>query len=515
MRGLLGYRFGCERDADRRLRKTLALPVLAFAILAAGAASEASEQSELLYSRGLVALHEEDYAEALSFFDRAVHADPRDANALFYRGLTRGRLKDYDHAITDLLAAVELDPQLHEATLELGVAYVQSARYREAISWLQRAQEVEAFAGQASLFLGIAQLRLGDTAAARQNFLRAAEHDPKLRVPATYYLGVIAYQEKRYADARVLFEEVAGEQPASDIGTEAAAFLTAIGRRARPYLVYGRLGLDYDSNVALAPGDQTVDIALGISDQADGRVTIAAGGLYRLIDEPEAAISVGYDFFQGLQFKLTDFNLMDNRVHLEGVRRWDLVEIAGLASYDYYIRDGDSFLSQVNAAAFVTLKETERAASTLVYRFRFNDYLEQPFGDLLSGFYNAMGLRQFFYLGAPTRYVLIGYQYEIQDTSHAAGDAYAYQGSIVEGGFGWLFPWSIDLQALLAYHHDDYATASDGRVDDEYVGVLSITKPVLDYLDVGASFYADVDDSTKVEFSYNRFVGTIFAEVRY
>lgn len=504
-----------SRSAVRRGLRALPFLVGLWLLLGGLPLAGASEQSELLYSRGLVQLQAENYAEALALFDRAVQIDPRDASALFYRGLTRGRMKDYDGAIADLRAALELNPKLDEAALELGIAYVQRGLYRESIPWLERAERVEAHAGQASLFLGIARLRLGEADAARQNFLRAREGGEKLRAPATYYLGIIAYQQGQFADAATLFETVASEQPSTEMGREASAFLAAIGRRARPYTLYGRLGIEYDSNVALAPGNQTVDTALGISDQADGRVTLSAGGVYRFLDDNESLVSVGYDFFQGLQFHLTEFNLMDNRVHLEGLHRWEIVELAGFASYDYYNRDGSSFLSQVNASALLTVKETEHAATTFLYRLRYNDYLEQPYTELLTGVYNTVGFRQFFYLGAPTRYILMGYQYENQGTSNPGGAAYAYDGNIIEAGFAWDFPWAIDLQAVLAYHRDDYAAASLGRVDDEYVGLLSVTKAVLEHLNVGASFYADVDNSTKPQFSYNRYVGTLFAEVIY
>jgi tetratricopeptide (TPR) repeat protein len=506
------------RSRERRYggsRTLLAAPAVLLITLGAVAIAAASEKSELLYSRGLVALQEGSYSEALGYFDRAVQADPRDASALFYRGLTRGRLNDYGGAITDLRAAIDLDPRLNEASLELGVALVQSGRYREAIPWLERAQAVDDLEGQASLFLGIARLRIRELSQAQADFERAARREPTLEVAATYYLGVIAYEQSRFSEARSLFEKVAEAQPESEMGREARAFLDVAGRRARPYSLYGALSLEYDSNVALAPGNQTVDVALGVSGQADGRVTLNAGGLYRLLDDSDAKVSLGYDFFQGLQFHLTEFNLMDNRVHVEGLRRWGPVELAGLASYDYYNRDGDSFLSQVNATPQLTYHWDGPAATTLLYRLRWNDYLQQPYTNLLTAIVQNVGFRQFFYLGAPSRYILLGYQYENQDTTNDAGAAYAYGGSQIEAGLGWDFPWALDLQALYLYNRNNYASASAGRVDDEQRGTLVLTKSLTDYLTLGATFYADVDDSTKPEFTYNRYVGAISAEVTY
>lgn len=500
---------------SRRSRATVATLVTLAAVLVVSDGAHASEQSELLYSRGMVALQAENYSAALADFDRAVQADPRDASALFYRGLTRGRLKDYNGAISDLRAAIDLNPGLDEASLELGVALVQSGRYREAIPWLERAQAAPDLEAQASLFLGIARLRTDDLAGAQTAFDRVARREGTLQIPATYYLGVIAYQQGRFDDAGALFTKVAAAQPESEMGREASAFLDVAGRRARRYSLYGALSLEYDSNVALAPGNQTVDVALGVSDQADGRVTINAGGRYRFVDDADAKLSAGYDFFQGLQFSLTEFNLMDNRLHAEGLRQWGAWELAGLVSYDYYNRDGDSFLSQVNATPQLTYHWDGPAATAVLYRLRWNDYLQQPYTGLLTAIVQNVGFRQLFYLGGLSRYILLGYQYENQDTTEAAGAAYAYNGNMIEAGFGWDFPWALGLQALYLYNHNDYAAASDGRVDDEQRGYLVLTKAVTDFLTLGATFYADVDNSTKVEFSYNRYVGAISAEVTY
>ena len=53
-----------------------------FLSLVASGAALASEQSERLYSRGLVDFHAGRYAEALKLFDQAVQADPNDPYAL-------------------------------------------------------------------------------------------------------------------------------------------------------------------------------------------------------------------------------------------------------------------------------------------------------------------------------------------------------------------------------------------------------------------------------------------------
>jgi Flp pilus assembly protein TadD len=92
----------------------------------------ASEQSERLYSRGLVDFHTGRYTQALTLFQRAVDADPDDVYARYYRGVIYARLNDFAAAATDLRRVVAKHPNLAQAKLELGMALVQGRAYQEA-----------------------------------------------------------------------------------------------------------------------------------------------------------------------------------------------------------------------------------------------------------------------------------------------------------------------------------------------------------------------------------------------
>src|SRR5437879_10584862 len=118
----------------RRVAQLCAISVLLMAQVALG-----SEQSERLYSRGLVDFHAEHYAEALKLFEQAVQADSNDPYALYYRGVTHGRLGDYTAAATDLRAALATKPDLDQGALELGATLVQTGNSREALPWLETA----------------------------------------------------------------------------------------------------------------------------------------------------------------------------------------------------------------------------------------------------------------------------------------------------------------------------------------------------------------------------------------
>ncbi len=476
----------------------------------------ASEQSERLYSRGLAAFHAGLYPQALELFDQAVAADPADAEALYYRGVTRGRLRDLAGAEADLRAALALEPDLDQAKLELGVVLFEAARYREAAEWLVRAQDVAALEARASFFRGLAQLRLGLTADAQRNLQRAAGRDPELRLPSLYYQGVAAYREGKWSEAREHLSAVAEASPESAIGREAAAVLAKLApAEIRPYFAYGAVGFQYDSNVVLAPADEAIDQAVGITRQADGRAILDVGAVYTPWRTARMQLSLGYEFYQSLQFRLTDFNLQDHRPNVQFLVDMDVARFGLLARYDFYLLGDDSFLNQVYAAPWVQIPEGTFGRTDVFYRMDWRDYLKSPFEGVLDGFYHRVGVQQLVYLGAATRYLFAGYQYEHEDPTNASGDPFAYDGNRVEGGVGWAFPADVSAEASYAYQHQRYAAASNGRRDNRDQIIAVVRKQLNDHLAVTAAYLGTINNSNQAPFEYDRNIASVALEGRF
>lgn len=481
----------------------------------------ASEQSERLYSRGLVEFHAGRVQQALELFDQAVGADPEDGYARYYRGVTHGRLENFATAVSDLREALSRKPNLDQGALELGFALVKMEQYQEAVKWLQQAQGAEQLEGQASLFLGLAQLRLGRTDAARANFQRAAAREPELALPARFYLGVAGYQSGDWTDAEQHFSYVEATSPDSEMGREAVAFVKRIREggvtaAARSYELHGALGFQYDSNVVLAPSDEAVKDALGISDEADGRVTFLLGGTYAPWRTQRVELSLGYDFFQSLHFDLDEFNIQDHRPAIQVVVNPGPLRIGVRGQYDYYFLDSGSFLQQATALPWVSVPEGQYGRTELYYRMRRRDFFQRDFR-IRDAFNHATGVRQFLYLGSPERYVSLGYRFDREDPVRDALDtnAFAYDGHQVDAGVGWMLPWSVGAEADYAYRSEDYARQSQGRNDTEHRITLVARKWLNDYLGVSAGYFAVINDSNKTDFEYNRHVGSIALEVRY
>lgn len=495
-------------------RASLWLAVVA-ATLASHAAA-ASEQSQRLYSRGLVDFHAERYPKALELFEQAVQADTSDPYALYYRGVTRGRLGDYAGAVTDLRAAMAAKPDFDQAALELGVALVHEGRHRDALPLLMQAQRLPDAEAKASLFLAIAQLNLGQLDAARQS-LERAKRDPTLQNTARYYEGIVAYRQERWDQAAEHFAYVAGASPDSEIGREAAAFLSKLRRgERRPYTLFGSLGFQYDSNVVLAPSEEAIKTSAGISKQADGRVTIDAGGAYVPWRTEHAQLSVGYEFFQSLHFDLTSFNLEDHRLSAQIAGVAGPVQLGLFGRYDYYFLSTDSFLQEANATPWLSMPEAKWGRTELSYRVRRRDFITQAFR-LRDAFNHAASVHQLLYLDGPDRYLAAGYRFDREDPirSDPESASFAYDGHEVDTGIGWAFPAAVSAEIDYAFRYEDYDPASHGRHDEVHEVVVLFRKALTDYLDATAGYFGTINNSNQALFHYDRHIGSLALEARY
>ena len=504
------------------MSRRLVASVIALSALLAEVAG-ASEQSKRLYSKGLVDFHAGRQADALKLFEAAVTADPTDVYARYYRALARGALNDLPGAITDLRAVLAERPDFDDAALELGIALVQSGAYQEAQPWLEQAQRRADLDAQASLFLGLSELRRGDLGAARANFERAGIKSPERKLAAEYYLGVTDYQEGKFRSAAQHFTAVMQESPGSAMGHEASEFLVNISQvEPPPYLLYGAVGFQYDTNVVVAPSDNALKTQFGISHQSDGRAVINAGAIVSPWQTDRAELSLGYDFYQSLHFELHQFNIEDHRPSVQLLLHTDPVQFGILGQYNYYFLETDSFLQEGIALPWIAIPLGRVGRTEFFYRMRRRDFFTQVFR-IRDAFNHAVGVQQFFYLDTPNHYVHVGYQFDRDDPIHndVTSKEFAYNGNQIDTGITWTFPWDISTDGGYSFRHERYddesAVSNNGTIrrDDEHQFIFTITKRLTEHLDLTTGYFATINNSNDKSFDYDRQIGSLSLEARF
>jgi tetratricopeptide (TPR) repeat protein len=501
-------------SGNRRLRRGVVASVLVWSLSVAASATAAGD-APVLVAEGLSKYHRREYAEALALFDEAVTKDPGMMAARHYRGLSRAQLGQTWEAIIDLQVVLLQEPSWIETELELGIVLIDAGRYRQALPHLARAAEKDDLAAAAAFYQGLAHSRLGEMDAARPLFERAAADD-ELRMPARYHLGAIAYEREEWDSAIDRFTEVSQASPNTEMGRKAADFLRSIRwRSAIPYSLFGSVGFTYDSNVLLAPDDESEKDALGITNQGAGRVDLRAGGAYTPWHSSTGQLSIGYDFSQRLHFDLTEFDLQGHRPTLELSFNYQPVRFGVLASYAYYRLDNDDFLQEGGVLPWVRLFEGGRGWTELSYRFRRADYLQDRFSRLDASSH-AVNLRQFVRLAGDAPIPWIGYGFESRDAVRRKGDPFAFDAQQVEAGFSWprLPLVGAGFDVGYTYRYENYDAASGGRDDNEHGIAVAIAKSIYSHVALRLNYLGTFNDSDIDTFTYNRHVVSLNIEVR-
>src|SRR5215472_6383856 len=437
-------------------RRAIGAVLLLFAAVASTAS--ANTRSQQLFAQALIPFHAQQWDAARKLLDQALTADPDDAVVLYYRGLTNARLGLSDKAIVDIEHALSLQPDLQPAVLDLGILYFDTGQYEPALDWLQRAYNQPLNRFSAAFFLGLTKLRMGDPQGA-QPLLAEASKDPTLRQAADYYASVAMLRAGDAAGGRALLAQVQGGPPdfettqiARQYVAGAPAPVAVAGPMGRPWSVYGEAGFGYDSNVVLAPDNITLApgktiqncytqvngqcVPLNLKGEQDGFFAIALGGAYRLFANDNGQGTLGYDFYQSVHFQTSSFDLQNQEVHLDlstGLMRSFQLGVSGF--YDFYMLNWQSFYNQGRAVPWVTYFEGNIAATQGYYQFISQDYSRGPFSPFRDAFNNAVGLRQYFLLGAADRFMSIGYQWDDNDPLSRDGTDFAYTDNIFEARF--------------------------------------------------------------------------------
>ncbi|MFT4572312.1 MAG: Tfp pilus assembly protein PilF [Hyphomicrobiaceae bacterium] len=505
---------------DRFLAVRCTIAVLVAFACGAASPSFATEsgRAERLYSKALVEFHADRPEAAATLLEQAVALNPQDAQAQYYLGVTLGRLGRLDEAADALQIAAERAPSLLRADLELGWVLISAGRHDEAAVVLAQARGRESTAGRANLLDGINEVRRGNYAIARERLNTAVTTDPSQVVPARYYRGLAAYEAHDLVAAEEDFSYVAETVPTDQMGIEAQKFLDRIGDELTPsFRMRAGIGFEYDSNVSLAPNDDSLSRdQLGITNKDDVRTVLTAGGSYAIHADENFQVSVSYDVVQSLHADLSEFDLQTHRLGAQVAHFRGPITLGLNGTWGYSFLDTESFLSEGALMPWLRVAEGEFGHAELYYRLRNRDYILDPFAAPRDSFNHTAGARQFFYLDGSDRYVSLGYRWDHDDADNAVGKRFNYDGHQFEAGVGWRFAGEITADAIYAYKLEDYSHPDAlGRDDDEQTVVVRAEKRLGRLLWATASYVTRLNDSNQAAFDYDRHIGSVGLEARY
>ncbi|WP_447926832.1 MULTISPECIES: type IV pilus biogenesis/stability protein PilW [unclassified Vreelandella] len=165
------------------------LPVLLGSLMLAGCATTSTPSSQRTgqdaasaYSElGIAYLERGNLPRALNALDRALEADPQNAEALQGMALVYQQQGENALAQRYFLKAVEAAPSFTRARNNYAAFLYQQARFNEACEQLELASQDAQYANRAQLFTNLGQcyVALNDVNRARERFARAQSIDPR------------------------------------------------------------------------------------------------------------------------------------------------------------------------------------------------------------------------------------------------------------------------------------------------------------------------------------------------
>ncbi len=182
--------------------------------------SEHPTSAEALSNLGALCARREQYPQAVTFYEKALRADPKLMPVHFNMAVALGQLNEYSKAADHLRAFLKAYPNNARGRQLLGLCLMESGDMKGAL--VQREASYKDNPKDASILYALAftNARAGDVNRAA-DLLRKSESNP---AQAKLIEGLIEYRRGRFAEAKTLFAEVLRLSPSN------GAALTALGR---------------------------------------------------------------------------------------------------------------------------------------------------------------------------------------------------------------------------------------------------------------------------------------------
>ena len=165
-----------------------------------------------LYSQGLGILSRDDYAKAVTYFEKAVEIDPNYAESWYQAGFCYGMLGKHSEALKASRQAAKLRPEWAETFVNIGASSFALGQYKDAAEAYRQATKLDDGNADSQYALGLSLNKLNRTDEELLAYKRAVAIKPDF-ANAWEQLGAGYFKQKRYADSLTAFEQLKTYKP--------------------------------------------------------------------------------------------------------------------------------------------------------------------------------------------------------------------------------------------------------------------------------------------------------------
>lgn len=545
-----------------RTRMTLraATALLAFTAITPLAVAQGSADARAnaeRHARGL--FYEGRCDEALPELS-ALRAAQDDAPLALIEAQCRIQARDYTGALSALDDAARIDPDLDDVELYRGVALYQLEELGEARQALAlaRGHTSERASAQLELYSGLLQLQDDEPRLAAESLDRARVIDAAQVEPIASFYAALAWQSAGERElARESLLRVKAADPDGAWGKRAEELLAGRSLEDRSWASL-LAGLEYDSNVVLL-GD-SVPAPQGISDQADGRGVWYLEGGAELFHKNKWSGGLAATYAGNAQFDLSQFDIQYPRANTWVDYEFDPKHIVRFRYGIGYAWVGyDDFLFNQDGSITLYKNWGAQGNTEIGTAWNWNDYkfpIEQvpngtgaPGSVCVPGAPLAPPLPPCAPPGVNSQQArnrdgnsvnpFIAHRYRVPGVNNdwlrdvELRGEFAYQHYWAHGadwdfnsydfalGTKALLIWDLHFDTSFVYSYRpylhgssyptpptffniEYALSPFARVDNIYLFVLSLEKPITDHVSVSTRYIYNRNDSTVAVFNFDR-----------
>lgn len=405
----------------------------------------------------------------------------------------------------------------YEQHMAKGTSYMEKSDYKAAIAEFRAAVKERPGDFKATLYLGIALSRSGDKEA--DTMLKRAiainPEDPR----ANLELGVYYFNKSMNDEAKDYLENTGKLAPGTELSAKAEEYLQIIRKSAfvRPWALNISLGGQYDSNVVLNPSGSP--LPEGISGKSDWRAVMLLQGRYNIFTKEKFEGSIGYNLYQSLHSRLSDFNVSQHIFDLTATYSLSpLLSVKGTYAFEYIFVGGNGYDSAHSLSPALIITEGKGYSTIVEYRYRRDNYINS---DLFfdnsdrNGSDNLVGITQNIPI-LPSVTARAGY---FHDEDSTRTDFWDYSGDKLTAGLRLSFPSKILLDLQGEYYDVRYKgvmpSFSEKRKDRTYTVAVFATKSFSERYSVTVGELYTRNNSNIAEFEYKRAITSLFLNVRF
>lgn len=464
----------------------------------------------------------------------------KEAADLAAEALALFRENKFQEATAKFEKVVELDPDNHGHYFQYGVALYKIESFDRSLVYLNMADGADVNPIEKNFFIGLNHFRIREFQPAIDSFEKVvAAQSPDLSPPALFYKGVVLYEEKRWDEAKTVFQTVLDTGKDPQLDQRAETYIEQILRiqqfeleKSRKWQLSATIGEMYDSNILLLSDSS---LSQGTSTNTAGYRTLAMGSVrYRPIYAETTEFSVQADM-------MTMYTLTKSFGADQSLRNSDPSVLTLTAPYTYKgLMFGKGYKFDVTPGAESIVMSVEDNQNKLMIQsgilnfanlFVMNEKLYSNFN--IETRYDKNMLTSSAFTGdndstaVKVKLINSNLHFLFEDKAkiitseasvtlnQASGKNASYNRYDLAIGYIQPWLWETSATAKLSYYYLNYPLKTDNRTDGDYTLTLGASKKLSEIYSSGFVGTYNMNQSSNDSNTYNKFTAMLTLSALY